>query len=69
MLEQLRKRPSLKVLEDLGLCLAYRSTTWLSLYCRLGGVGMQLEVLFDFCRTQNCLLIGCRFNFPSAACL
>lgn len=45
MLEELRACPSAKVLEDLGNCLAYRSTTWLSVYCRLGGVAMQLEVI------------------------
>ena len=44
MLEELRVRPTLKVLEDLGICLAYRSTAWLAMYCRLGGVAMQLEV-------------------------
>lgn len=44
MLEQLRVSPTTRVLEDLGNCLAYRSTTWLSVYCRLGGVAMQLEV-------------------------
>ena len=44
MLEELRQKPTLKVLEDLCTCLAYRSTAWLSMYCRLGGVAMQLEV-------------------------
>ena len=50
MLEELRQRPSLKVLEDLNLCLAYRSTNWLQVYCRLGGVAMQLEVRVDLNR-------------------
>lgn len=44
MLEELRVRPTLRVLEELGVCLAYRSTAWLAMYCRLGGVAMQLEV-------------------------
>ena len=44
MLEELRMHPTLKVLEELGVCLAYRSTAWLAMYCRLGGVPMQLEV-------------------------
>ena len=56
MLEELRQRPSLKVLEDLNLCLAYRSTTWLQVYCRLGGVAMQLEVRGDL----GCIALPCQ---------
>lgn len=44
MISEVQKWPSRPTLEDLKECLDYCSTSWVGLYCRLGGAHLLLEV-------------------------
>ena len=44
MISEVQRWPSQLTLEDLKECLDYCSTSWVGLYCRLGGVHLLLEV-------------------------
>lgn len=44
MITEVQKWPSRATLEDLKECLDYCSTSWVGLYCRLGGAHLLLEV-------------------------
>ena len=45
MLEQLRKWPSVRVLADVGDCILFTSAAWISVFCRMDGPVLLLEVL------------------------
>ncbi|KAK9800865.1 hypothetical protein WJX73_002751 [Symbiochloris irregularis] len=45
MMEEVRRWPSSKTLEDLKDCLDFCSTQWTSLFCRLGGAPLLLQAL------------------------
>lgn len=45
MISEVQRWPSQLTLEDLKECLDYCSTSWVGLYCRLGGVHLLLEAL------------------------
>ncbi|KAL0049978.1 hypothetical protein WJX82_001917 [Trebouxia sp. C0006] len=45
MMSEVQRWPSRPTLEDLKECLDYCSTSWVSLYCRLGGAHLLLEAL------------------------
>ena len=44
MMEEVRRWPSTKTLEDLKDCLDFCSTSWTALFCRLGGAPLLLQV-------------------------
>ena len=44
MISEVQKWPSRPTPEDLKECLDYCSTSWVGLYCRLGGAHLLLEV-------------------------
>ncbi len=43
-MSEVQRWPSRPTLEDLKECLDYCSTSWVGLYCRLGGAHLLLEV-------------------------
>ena len=53
---EVQRWPSRHTLDYLKECLAYSNTSWVALFCRLGGAGLLLEV--GCC--SLCCWVGCR---------
>lgn len=49
MMEEVRRCPSTKTLEDLKDCLDFCSTFWTAVFCRLGGIPLLLQVHASLC--------------------
>ena len=72
---EVQRWPSRHTLDYLKECLAYSNTSWVALFCRLGGAGLLLEVgrweallssaLQD---SISCRLIGARSPVESGCC-
>lgn len=57
MIAEVQKWPSRETLEDLKECLDYCSTSWLGLYCRLGGAHLLLEVYPIYTMCHMCYMV------------
>jgi len=57
-MSEVQRWPSRPTLEDLKECLDYCSTSWVGLYCRLGGAHLLLEVNhplpISLCTSSKC---------------
>ncbi len=49
MLRDVQRCPSVRCLMDLKDCLDFCSTSWVSLFCQLGGAELLLQVFFLWC--------------------
>ena len=49
MMKEVAACPSVRALMDLKDCLDFCSTSWVQLFCRLGGAGLLLQVLVCLC--------------------
>ncbi|KAK9830554.1 hypothetical protein WJX72_012430 [[Myrmecia] bisecta] len=45
MISEVRRWPSVRTLEDLRECLSFGATSWIAVYCRLGGAELLMEAL------------------------
>ena len=57
MMEEVRRSPTAKTLEDLKDCLDFCSTSWTALFCRLGGAPLLLQVCLRCSTSTQAMLV------------